>query len=149
MIVLLQINIILSLQTRRKNRLGHKLINFCSEGRLIILNGRVGKDHERGYFTCFGSGKPSVIDYIMVDRRIWKNCLDFYVMVDVGSDHQPIEVVMKAGQAKKWMNEIEGDRYSWRNEGKMEAKGMKVMKQQIRVDCMEENHLKKLQTIEK
>ncbi|XP_065584284.1 uncharacterized protein LOC136043285, partial [Artemia franciscana] len=131
-------------ETRRKNRWGHKLINFCSEGRLIILNGRVGKDHEMGDFTCFGSGKPSVIDYIMVDRRLWENCLDFYVMDVVGSDHQPIEVVMKAGQAKKWMYEIEGERYSWRNKGKREYKGRKVMKQQIRVDCMEENRLKNM-----
>jgi len=78
----------------------------------------------------------------MVDRKLWENCLDFYVMDVVGSDHQPIEVVMKAGQAKKWMNEIEGERYSWKNEGKMEDKGRKVMKQQVKVDCMEENRLK-------
>ena len=84
-----------------------------------------------------------MIDYIMVDRRLWENCLDFYVMDVVGSDHQPIEVVMKAGQAKKWVNETEDGRYCWKNKRKMEDKGRKVMKQQIRVDCMEENRMRK------
>ena len=130
--------------TRRKNRWGHKMINFCGEGRLIILNGRVGKDHERGDFKCFRSGKPSVIDYIMVDRSLWENCLDFYGFDVVGLDPQPIEVVVKAGQAKKWMKETEDERYSWRNEGQMEDKGMKAMKQQVQVDCIEENRMKEL-----
>ena len=51
---------------------------------------------------------------------------------------------MKAGQAKKWMKEKEGEGYSWRKERKMVDKDGKLMKQQIRVDYKDEYRMKEL-----
>ena len=44
----------------RKNNFGNYLLDFCKYNNMIIFNGRIGDDRDKGQFTCKNA---SVVDY--------------------------------------------------------------------------------------
>jgi len=76
-------------------------LDFCGKENFVILNRRVGNDGGVRNFPCFSGASPSVIDYILVDNPLWRLCVDFDVMVVVGSDHLAVKATFELVGSKK------------------------------------------------
>ena len=59
----------------RHNNYGYRVIEFCKNLGIFILNGRVGQDRNCGRVTC----NKSVDDIFMANPRLLATCKDFYV----------------------------------------------------------------------
>ena len=68
---------------------GRRMINFIGNKGWVILNGNA-KGDEEGEFTFIGARGNSVIDYIIVNDRMWENLIKFKVEDSVDSDHAPV-----------------------------------------------------------
>ena len=80
------------------NDRGHKLVEFCDEQKLVIMN-TLFKNHKRRRYTWISPGEDirNQIDYILTSAR-WKtnvmNCCT-YPSADCGTDHQPLMAKIK------------------------------------------------------
>ena len=87
---------------------GKRLIELCKSSDFVILNGRKIGD-TIGNRTCFKYNGSSVVDYAIVNRRLWADILYFKVhdKVEEISDYCPIflflaqNVKLKADGVKK------------------------------------------------
>ena len=71
------------------NKFGHDLISFCQSYGMHILNGRVSGD-KNGNITCVANGGRSVVDYMLVNTRLYNLIQHFEVIVRIESDHFPV-----------------------------------------------------------
>lgn len=62
-----------------KNKLGETLLDFMSDMKLCVTNGRVGQSLLKNNFTCISGRGKSVVDYIMVPQNDIAKCLDMNV----------------------------------------------------------------------
>ena len=70
------------------NAYGRKLIELCQSADLAILNGRTGLDRGIGKFTFCNHKGPSTIDYVLSNKNLLYDILDFIVHdFNVFSDH--------------------------------------------------------------
>ena len=60
----------------RVNNYGQRLIQLCKVNKLLILNGRTGRDKTIGRNTC---NNRSVVDYVLADYCVVKQIEDFEV----------------------------------------------------------------------
>jgi len=74
------------------NSRGKKLIEFCADFDLVILNGRKNFSDSAGNFTFIGDIGFSVVDYVLVSRNLFYLITDFKIEPQLGSDHFPILV---------------------------------------------------------
>jgi hypothetical protein len=58
------------------NNFGYSLIDFCISQRLLIMNGRVGRDAGVGKMTCKNA---SVVDYMLGSPSLFPRITDFFV----------------------------------------------------------------------
>ncbi|XP_071138846.1 uncharacterized protein [Mytilus edulis] len=75
-----------------KNRYGNMLLNFCKGNDVSILNGRMGRDQNKGRFTCRNA---SVVDYCISSPGLLKSFKDFEVLDSsklLSDVHNPISV---------------------------------------------------------
>jgi len=49
---------------------------------LSIVNGRLGEDHGTGKFTCYTSQGASVIDYLLLNKRLYVVFVDLMKCYD-------------------------------------------------------------------
>jgi hypothetical protein len=76
------------------NYFGRKLLGLCRHNNMNILNGRVIGDLQ-GQYTSFQYNGSSVIDYCIVDHKLYEHILYFTVHDPSHvSDHAPISVCM-------------------------------------------------------
>ncbi|CAG2246849.1 unnamed protein product [Mytilus edulis] len=81
------------------NKYGRKLIEFCKNNNMFILNGRFGKD-SIGRMTC---KNKSVVDYIICTCNVLENILDFEVQefCRLFSDvHSPLSLTLSCKNKK-------------------------------------------------
>jgi exonuclease III len=71
------------------NKEGKKLLSFCEEIGMVILNGCCGNDTE-GNFTCLKEKGASVVDYILITTNLLPYLKDFYIDARAESDHMPL-----------------------------------------------------------
>jgi len=76
---------------------GRRLLEICSNLNLVILNGAIGSDKNRGKFTfaknlANGNRQRSVIDYFICSYDLIPNILEFDVLkiIDGNFDHRPL-----------------------------------------------------------
>ena len=80
-----------------KNNFGHALVDFCISQRLLIVNGRVGRDADLGKLTCKNA---SLVDYVIASPCVFPCICDFYVggfdewLFDI---HCPVFIKLKTG----------------------------------------------------
>ena len=98
---------------------GERLIQFCQQMGLVILNGRTGKDCGVGEFTCVRPNGRSVNDYVLVTPNLFSLITEFEVGCRTDSDHMPIEWSI-GGQADdrnlKLNNTTKLQRLKWKEE---------------------------------
>lgn len=82
------------------NRGGRKLINLIEEMSRSIFNG-CNKGDEKGEFTFTAGRGNTVIDYIIGEKRMWDRIERIKVGEKVDSDHQLVEVWIKATTKKR------------------------------------------------
>ena len=75
------------------NRYGRRMIQFCRDAQLWIMNGRVNGDSE-GEFTYVSYMGKSVIDYALGDKVCLARTKRFLVHTRVESDHMPVSVLV-------------------------------------------------------
>ncbi|KAL4231868.1 hypothetical protein ACF0H5_009444 [Mactra antiquata] len=80
---------------RPTNNYGRKLLQSCIASGLRICNGRYGSDAGIGESTCFSSGKPSLIDYILSDPSMASYITDLSVDNRTESIHMPVYIELK------------------------------------------------------
>ena len=68
------------------NNFDRDLKSFCESYGMQILNGRVPGD-KNGDITCVANGGRSVIDYMLVNTRLYSFIQHFKVIVQVESDY--------------------------------------------------------------
>ena len=61
---------------RRTNNYGHKLIDMCKSLGILIANGRLYNDKNKGAFTCKNA---SVVDYIICSPVLYSNIVFFNI----------------------------------------------------------------------
>jgi hypothetical protein len=71
------------------NKLGKKLIEFCDNNNLVILNGRINGDTD-GQYTFMSSVGSSVNDLCCVSTNLLSSIKNFLVEAQIYSDHFPI-----------------------------------------------------------
>ena len=71
------------------NTYGHKLIDFCKENDMFIVNGRTVSDSD-GEITCTANRGKSIVDYFICSRILFGYVGDMYVGDMCESDHFPI-----------------------------------------------------------
>ena len=80
-----------------KNNFGHVLIDFCISQRVLIVNGRAGRDADLGKLTCKNA---SLVDYVIASPCAFPCICDFYVgdFDECLSDiHCPVFIKLKTG----------------------------------------------------
>jgi hypothetical protein len=80
-------------QDTHKNTLGRKLIAFCEDMSLTMLNGRF-KGDEEGRLTFHGARGRSVIDYCLCKSSVFEFLDSFQVLDALHSDHSPVMLDM-------------------------------------------------------
>ncbi|KAF4514114.1 UNVERIFIED_CONTAM: hypothetical protein B566_EDAN019088, partial [Ephemera danica] len=68
---------------------GKKLLEFCENMGLRILNGTHGRD-KQGHFTYIGEGGASTIDFVLCSQNVLPLISDFSVEIRSESDHLPV-----------------------------------------------------------
>ena len=80
---------------------GKKLIQILNAGKLLVINGRVGKDLLAAALTCIKKNKDgavqggSTVDYCITSLNVFSCVANFEVLEDVGvglSKHRPFEI---------------------------------------------------------
>ncbi|MEW8547342.1 MAG: reverse transcriptase family protein, partial [Candidatus Thiodiazotropha sp.] len=71
---------------------GRRLLEFCKDYSVYIVNGRVGQDKNVGSYTYIGSNGCSLIDYILASREVFESIIDFCVDSRTESPHLPVWV---------------------------------------------------------
>ena len=71
---------------------GRRLLEFCKDYSVYIVNGRVGQDKNVGNYTYIGPNGCSLIDYILASREVFESILDFCVDSRTESPHLPVWV---------------------------------------------------------
>ena len=71
---------------------GRRLLKFCKDYSVYIVNGRVGQDKNVGNYTYIGPNGCSLIDYILTSREVFESILDFCVDSRTESPHLPVWV---------------------------------------------------------
>ena len=61
------------------NNHGRKLLDLCQALDLLIVNGRFGKDIDKGYFTCHNNTGKSTIDFTLVSPILFNYLAEFEV----------------------------------------------------------------------
>ena len=69
-----------------KNKLGDVLLEFLTDLKFCVLNGRVGQEGNSNKFTCIRGRGKSVVDYVLVPQSGIDKCNDFAV-------HTPSELI--------------------------------------------------------
>ena len=59
-----------------KNNFGHALIDCCVSQRLLIVNGRVGRNADLGKLACKNA---SLVDYVIASPCVFSCICDFYI----------------------------------------------------------------------
>ena len=72
-----------------QNLFGRELITFCRSYGIHILNGRKEGDID-GKITCISNRGRSVVDYMMINTRIYDMVKRFEVLTRTESDHFPL-----------------------------------------------------------
>lgn len=88
------------------NDKGRKLIDFCNDFGLVILNGRTNGD-ENGEFTFLSAVGDSVNDICAVSHNLLQFIDTFQVEAKVWSDHMPLKLklsIESANQEDKTLN---------------------------------------------
>ena len=79
------------------NDYGYKLIEFCTQCDLAILNGRTGGDKGQGQTTFCGPKGESTVDFVLCDKYTLYNIKDFNISNHVHfSDHKMLTFSMKS-----------------------------------------------------
>ena len=76
------------------NSFGRELVGFCRSYEMYLLDGRKDGDRE-GNFTCITNGGRSIVDYVLVNTRIYDWINSFHVITRTESDHFPMTFKMK------------------------------------------------------
>ncbi|XP_075157502.1 uncharacterized protein LOC142230757 [Haematobia irritans] len=76
------------------NNNGRKLLEFCTDNNLLILNG-LTKGDEDGEFTYIGPTGQSVNDICAISQEILNQVKEFEVEDKTWSDHLPIKLLIK------------------------------------------------------
>lgn len=63
---------------------------MCKSTGLRIMNGRFGKDSDKGNFTCITEHSASVIDYFLTESALFNSILDFEVHSRLESIHMSL-----------------------------------------------------------
>ena len=71
---------------------GSRLLEFCNDYSVYIVNGRVGQDKNVGNYTYIGPNDCSLIDYILASREVFESILDFCIDSRTESTHLPVWV---------------------------------------------------------
>ena len=72
------------------NCYGRRLLQFCKNTELVIVNGRVDGDNDG--FTYIGNAGRSTIDYVMISIESWSLIKSMNIHPRVESDHLPISI---------------------------------------------------------
>ena len=81
------------------NAYGRELLDLCQSARLRIVNGRCGKDSNKGAFTCLTPRGSSLVDYTVVSELFLKRIRNFEVNpVSELSDHCSILTTIAVGK---------------------------------------------------
>ena len=100
-----------------QNSFGRELITFCRSYGIHILNGRKEGDID-GKITCISNGGSSVVDYMMVNTRIYDMVKRFEVLTRTESDHFPLICeldckFMSHSSGESVLSEINFTSYKW------------------------------------
>ena len=71
------------------NNFSRDLISFCQSYGMHIVYGRISGD-KNGDITCVTNGGCIVVDYMLVNTRLYSSIQHFEVIVQVESDHFPV-----------------------------------------------------------
>ncbi|XP_023244321.1 uncharacterized protein LOC111642244 [Centruroides sculpturatus] len=99
------------------NSRGRKMLQFCADKNLLILNGRTSGD-EAGEYTFVSSLGSSVIDFGLTTFSVW-GCVKSFSVDDncIFSDHFPMVLCLnKPGQSKVNNNGSWHERIFWNDE---------------------------------
>ncbi|OXU17254.1 hypothetical protein TSAR_008374 [Trichomalopsis sarcophagae] len=77
---------------------GRQMVEFVENKGWIILNGFSDGDAE-GEFTFIGTRGSTVIDYVIVNEKVWDRGIDFRVECRVDSDHAPVCALLEAKES--------------------------------------------------
>ena len=76
---------------RHVTSLGKRILSFCQLYAIHILNGRLGKDKDKGHYTYISPNRCSVIDYVLASKQLFDNISNFIVETRTESTHMPIK----------------------------------------------------------
>ena len=77
------------------NKFGRAVIEFCKTSSCYIVNGRFGKDADKGEFTFVNENGCSTIDYFILSKELLGCITDFEVVNNVESSHLPVFLELK------------------------------------------------------
>ena len=99
----------------KANTYGKLLLELCKNTGLIIANGRIYQDKQRGSFTYYNRNGKSVIDYMLFDPNCYNMVTDFAVAPKlVESDHCPIEFSLEIEPLCNTHKSVKDyERYMW------------------------------------
>ena len=100
-----------------QNSFGRELITFCRSYGIHILNGRKEGDID-GKITCISNGGSSVVNYMMVNTRIYDMVKRFEILTRTESDHFPLTCeldckFMSHSSGESVLSEINFTSYKW------------------------------------
>ena len=87
------------------NNGGKQMINFIENKGWVILNGYT-KGDEEGEYTFLGARGSSVIDYIIVNEKVWDKIVEFKIESRVDSDHAPVCAYLRYSDKEEMGSEI-------------------------------------------
>ena len=103
------------------NSYGPKLVDFCKENDLFIVNGRTVSDSE-GEITCIANRGKSIVDYFICSRLLFDYVVDMHVADRCESDHFPLimsfgsQLSMNVDESCDDMDLEEGMKFVWKEE---------------------------------
>jgi len=83
---------------------GRNLIDWVQDRGWYLLNGTCRGDWN-GEFTYVGARGRTVIDYVIVNEKVYNNVLDFKIEDRVDSDHMPLQLRMKKKEEEAYKEE--------------------------------------------
>ena len=101
-------------KTRDKivNGAGEKLLDFCDELNLIVLNGRTISDSV-GDYTYISVRGNSVIDFLICNEKALKLVEQFKIVTRTESDHLPLEFSCRMASVKDLAINQVNRRFKW------------------------------------
>ena len=82
----------------KTNAYGRKLLDFCLQHDICILNGRdlPCTAHYTGDFTCYNHNGSSTVDYLITESELIQYLHDFRLLdMNANSDHRPLSFCFK------------------------------------------------------